>query len=73
MKKGIVRSYSTHRKDEKKRYYLVGVRIEENMILKWVLSKEALRIWTGFIWFKLESSNEFFWTQKLTLIKMGGG
>jgi hypothetical protein len=40
-------------------HYLGDLSIGERIILKFILKKQDVRVWTGFIWLRIRSSDGF--------------
>jgi hypothetical protein len=40
-------------------YHSEDLGIDEMIIVEWILGKYGEKIWTGCIWFRIESSDEF--------------
>jgi hypothetical protein len=40
-----------------------GLGVDEYMIIEWILYKYDGRVWTGFVWLRIDTSHRLFQTQ----------
>jgi hypothetical protein len=60
---------STHGSDEKRiqnsrrKTSREKTRVNRKVISKWILKKEDMKMWSGFIWLRIGTGGGLFWTR----------
>jgi hypothetical protein len=53
--KGVIQNFDQKAKGNR---VMENIGTDDRIILRWILKKQSVRVWTGFIWLHLTQSND---------------